>query len=80
MKFYMFAGSTYYPSGGTQDFIGFIFDPTVEGAKEQACHFFANSHYDWWELANEEMQCVYDNSGAFYVRDGQAEVPVPEVG
>lgn len=44
MKYLVFAGPQYYPTGGWSDFKG-DFD-----SKEDALVFLTKHHYDWWEI------------------------------
>lgn len=52
MKFYLFAGDTYYPEGGAEDFMK-SFD-CIEDAK----NYFNPESYDWAHISNENMDIL----------------------
>lgn len=57
MKRYLgFSGSTYYPSGGWEDFIG-SFD-TPEAAKEAIYESHADWRYSWGHVVDQETGTV----------------------
>lgn len=50
--FFIFAGSTYYPIGGANDFICSC--ATLEEAKER----IANMTCEWWHITDENLRIV----------------------
>jgi hypothetical protein len=60
MKYYLFSGSTYYAAGGAIDFIESSYD--LEHLLENAKELFLNQDdwgmYDWYHIADEDMNIV----------------------
>ncbi|KKT86008.1 MAG: hypothetical protein UW85_C0008G0002 [Parcubacteria group bacterium GW2011_GWA1_Parcubacteria_45_10] len=54
-QFLIFAGDTYYPSGGWQDFIG------SENTKEEALLLMSKRHYDWWQVVDSQTGNIVDS-------------------
>lgn len=48
---YLFAGSTYYPVGGANDYIGMV------SSREEALELLGDD-YDWWHLTDGNMNIV----------------------
>jgi len=55
--YYLFAGCTYYPCGGVNDFVG-TFD-TVLGAVK---HMANTEGFDWWHVTDSNMRIVHESS------------------
>jgi hypothetical protein len=62
MKYYLFAGSTYYAAGGANDFIKSSDDleHLLEYAREllQGLEDTKWNQYDWYHIADENMQII----------------------
>jgi hypothetical protein len=65
VKYYLFAGCHYYPSGGADDFIK-ILEPddralTLLYRAQNKDMFGLSYDFDWYQIADEEMNIVCDN-------------------
>lgn len=60
--YHVFAGLTYYPSGGYSDYIGSF--PTLEGARFQATRKETSLSggevpaYDWWHIVRSDSDSL----------------------
>ncbi len=48
-KYYLFAGCTYYPSGGIDDYAGSYL--TIEEADKEGKRLTTDGHLDWYNIA-----------------------------
>lgn len=56
LMYYLFAGDNYYPCGGVEDF------QSSHSTLEKALRAAALSNYDWWHIADSNMQIVEGGS------------------
>jgi len=61
MKYYVFAGDWYYPSGGIEDLVG-TFDTLPDAKRFLADWVQKNGDYTWGHIADENMKLVEEES------------------
>jgi hypothetical protein len=55
MRYYLFAGESYYPEGGVEDFkMSGTYDECLKWLSEPRTH-------DWWHIADENMTQIAHN-------------------
>jgi len=59
-RFLLFAGSTYYPSGGWNDYLG-DFDSTEAAKDFLLSRSTSYSSFDWWHILDTSNRTVVHN-------------------
>lgn len=64
MKYYLFAGETYYAAGGAFDFIKHSeeLEYLVEYANELIHADPSWNRYEWYHIADEDMNIIYKSN------------------